>query len=365
MVFSNRSGLGRRRPEVERLEDRCVPTGGPPPLSFLQTSAPMTASLAMHIHPHLLIAVDGVPVTIPANIGFRPTGWLPLHTHDATGTLHVESPVAYDFNLSDFFRVWNVPFTAQNFMGLPLDAGHTLTMTVNGAPNAAFGNYVLHDGDQIALSYNTAPATINVHFVDQVFHDLLHRAPDAASLYTLSYNLTLGRLNPPQLVRSLESSAEYQTIAVQSLFLQYLHRPADAATVGSFVAYLRAGGTSEQEAAIIIGADEYWKAHGSTVDGFLAGLYQDALGRAVDNGGKAYFTKFLLTGVTRTQVAATLLAGDEFGRRSIQAIYHQYLNRDADAVGLAIWLQARQHGLRTEQIVAAIVSSTEYESKAA
>src|SRR4051812_100694 len=101
-------GKQRCRPQLERLEDRTLLTGGPPPQWFLLTPSPMSdEGLALHIHPHLTIAVDGVLATIPAEVGKTADGnWLPLHTHDATGKIHVESTVAYDFNLGDFFLIW-------------------------------------------------------------------------------------------------------------------------------------------------------------------------------------------------------------------------------------------------------------------
>jgi hypothetical protein len=45
---------------------------------------------------------------VPANIGIdEQAGYLTsLHTHDATGIIHVESPTRRSFNLGDFFDVW-------------------------------------------------------------------------------------------------------------------------------------------------------------------------------------------------------------------------------------------------------------------
>src|SRR5205823_14298698 len=47
-------------------------------------------------------------VTIPANMGISsaPKFISPLHTHDATGVVHVESPTIETFTLGQFFDVW-------------------------------------------------------------------------------------------------------------------------------------------------------------------------------------------------------------------------------------------------------------------
>src|SRR6266545_856835 len=49
---------------------------------------------ALHIHTHLDVIVDGKPVTVPAQIGIDESTQKisPLHTHDTTGIIHIESP---------------------------------------------------------------------------------------------------------------------------------------------------------------------------------------------------------------------------------------------------------------------------------
>ena len=62
--------------------------------------------LAYHIHQHLDIYDDGRPVSVPALIGIHPTGstfFADLHTHDATGIIHVESATQYDYTLGQLF----------------------------------------------------------------------------------------------------------------------------------------------------------------------------------------------------------------------------------------------------------------------
>ena len=64
---------------------------------------------------------------------------------------------------------------------------------------------------------------------------------------------------------------------------------ADAFGLGVFSTFLGQGGTPEQVAAAITGSPEYAQLHGATDAGFLAGLYQDALGRTPDPTGQAVF----------------------------------------------------------------------------
>lgn len=61
--------------------------------------------LVQHIHPHLTIIVDNTEETIPANLGLGACEKA-LHTHDATGQLHVEAQDSREYTLGDFFSVW-------------------------------------------------------------------------------------------------------------------------------------------------------------------------------------------------------------------------------------------------------------------
>ena len=108
---------------------------------------------AYHIHPHLKIIINGAVQTIPANIGITVDCMHPIHTHDTTGEIHVESPAQRDFILDDFFAVWNKPFSSDGIFDYKVDAGHKLTMTVDGQPNNEYENLVLRDGQQIVIEY--------------------------------------------------------------------------------------------------------------------------------------------------------------------------------------------------------------------
>ena len=68
---------------------------------------------ALHIHQHLDLYVDGRRVIVPANIGIEESqGFIsPLHTHDESGVIHVESPDVRTFTLGQFFAVWGVRLT--------------------------------------------------------------------------------------------------------------------------------------------------------------------------------------------------------------------------------------------------------------
>lgn len=63
-----------------------------------------------HIHSHLELIVNGSQVAIPKWGGFAKTAlggclyW--VHTHDASGIIHIEAPEINSYTLGNFFDVW-------------------------------------------------------------------------------------------------------------------------------------------------------------------------------------------------------------------------------------------------------------------
>lgn len=140
-------------------------------IGYLLSSPPASeqhrpGQIVMHIHPRLTIRILGQNYLIPANIGLDPnlwqshqndgsgmTGMSPLHTHDTSGTIHVESTVVRDYTLGDFLAVWGVVFNSQCIMQYCADATRKLKMFVNGQPNLDFEKLILRDGQQILIEY--------------------------------------------------------------------------------------------------------------------------------------------------------------------------------------------------------------------
>lgn len=109
-----------------------------------------------HIHSHLTIIINGENVTIPAGIGLEISGCeRVLHTHDDSGTIHVEPNSYQPFTLGDFFAVWGKPFSLYQILDSVSDASHEIVMTVNGAPSNDYENLVLQDGQNIVIEYRS------------------------------------------------------------------------------------------------------------------------------------------------------------------------------------------------------------------
>jgi hypothetical protein len=114
---------------------------------------------AEHIHVHLDVWVDGQKVTVPQLVGINESAQTisPLHTHDTTGVVHIESPVVKDYNLGQFMTEWGVPLNANQIGTDKADATHSLKLYVNGKQASGDpSQLVFHAHDEIALVYGTA-----------------------------------------------------------------------------------------------------------------------------------------------------------------------------------------------------------------
>jgi hypothetical protein len=114
-----------------------------------------TMNSPVHLHPVLKVLVDGREVPVPANIGIDPLEdgmqMAGLHTHDTTGTIHVEG--VRGARLGQFFAVWGVPFSARQLGPYHASAGKSVRMWVDGKASDAYGALELADGQRIVVSF--------------------------------------------------------------------------------------------------------------------------------------------------------------------------------------------------------------------
>lgn len=111
-----------------------------------------------HTHQHLDLFVDGQPVQVPADIGIDRVNLIlsPIHTHDASGILHIESPIVRDFTFGEFFDVWGIRFDARCIGGLCDGNGRVLAVFLNGEPFAGDPrSLVLRAHDEIVVAIGT------------------------------------------------------------------------------------------------------------------------------------------------------------------------------------------------------------------
>ena len=114
---------------------------------------------ALHIHQHLDLYVEGRRVTVPANMGINTAaGFIsPIHTHDTSGIIHVESNVDRRFDLGQVFDVWGVRFTSTCLGGYCDQGDRRLRVYVEGKLVGGDPRLlVLASHQEIVVTYGTA-----------------------------------------------------------------------------------------------------------------------------------------------------------------------------------------------------------------
>lgn len=123
------------------------------------TIAEMTGNGA-HFHTHLDISVNGKTVPVPANVGINATtgAMSVLHTHDASGVLHIEADQKGGrYVLGQLFTEWGVRLDSAQFGSFSSSGDRSLAAYVDGRRfrgNPAQIELLSHR--QIALVYGTA-----------------------------------------------------------------------------------------------------------------------------------------------------------------------------------------------------------------
>jgi hypothetical protein len=136
-----------------------------------------TEMLQVHYHAMVEIYVDGQKQQVPAGVGIvEPDGqgsgphlasngsqaclyW--LHTHQATGMVHVESPNHDTYTLGNLFDIWGQPISSTAFMNFPVDSSHKLVIDLfdaNGKMTAYTGdprNVPFADHETVVVLYNS------------------------------------------------------------------------------------------------------------------------------------------------------------------------------------------------------------------
>src|SRR4051812_39435172 len=144
---------------------------GPPPwnrgadqleqrLQALGLPALPAEGTVVHIHQHLDVYIEGRHLTVPAGIGIGETFISPLHTHDVSGVMHVESERPRTFTLGEFFGVWGVPLSSSQIGGLEAGGGKQVRTWVNGKPFSGDPSGIeLASHQEIVVAYGTAAQT--------------------------------------------------------------------------------------------------------------------------------------------------------------------------------------------------------------
>jgi hypothetical protein len=117
--------------------------------------------LSHHVHTYLGVFVDGEPEVVPAGIGIDNDGHriAGLHTHDCSGTVHLEAEKPIELTLGQFVDTWGVKLDGECFADL-CAPDNTVAVQVDGEPVADARAVVIVDCNVITILIGDPPAEI-------------------------------------------------------------------------------------------------------------------------------------------------------------------------------------------------------------
>lgn len=110
-----------------------------------------TDNIVTHIHARLTIIVQGKTITIPVvGADMDTMTAAPIHTHDTSGTLHIETDLTNSYipNAFDFIRLWN---KGEDDLCVIFAGGEKCKVVTRINKQDANVNDALHDGDNMVI----------------------------------------------------------------------------------------------------------------------------------------------------------------------------------------------------------------------
>ncbi|MEO6808053.1 MAG: S8 family serine peptidase [Isosphaeraceae bacterium] len=222
-----------------------------------------------------------------------------------------------------------------------VDAANALggpAASTSGATHGDVGSLISYSDNEIRSiilssdEYVLSHSGTSVGFITGLYQDVLGRPPEAAGL-TAWVGLLQGGMSRSEAAQTFLATTEAQRVKVARWFQNDLNRTAPLGvlvndpTVVQWAALLSQGARESDLRALVLGSDEFLAAHNGTVNGFLEGLYNDALGRGSDPGGLASWTSQLQAGSNRVDIARAFLTSTEGVRTKIARWFAADLRR--------------------------------------
>lgn len=241
----------------------------------------------------------------------------------------------------------------------PFNAGQQFVIIQAGAPIAGTfvglpeGSAVSDGAQNFAISYANNRVTLTAQplqptsvylngqpgdstaatFVHNLYRELLGREPSVLdqTAWTNVFGYLSGQGGTAAAQRTLVAdflgSPEYQAHLIEGIYVNFLHRPADAGGLAFWTAALADGVDEKWVLADFLGSDEYFDDAQPQPPGpgavtpemaaaaWVGALYRDVLGRPADASGLAFWTGQVLkqqdTQLTRTAIAFEFLGAGE------------------------------------------------------
>jgi hypothetical protein len=216
----------------------------------------------------------------------------------------------------------------------------------------------------IFLSQEATPGDVygNQAFVLGLYHDLLSRdgSGDAVGVNGWVSLLDSGGWSRSDVAWGIYRSLEYRGREVDHFYQAFLGRQADEAGRAAWINFLQQGGTEEGMAALFLSSAEYQAEHPDNA-AFVRSLYDNLLSRGASDTEVAGWVDVINGGASRVDVARTFVHSQEASLRAVDAVYADFLWREADAAGREGFANLLQHpDGKASDVMVGVMASNEY-----
>ncbi|WP_459208229.1 DUF4214 domain-containing protein [Pseudomonas sp. MLB6B] len=247
--------------------------------------------------------------------------------------------------------------TVGNNFNVNLTGNQTAAIT-----NAEFLTFNNEDGtlDTIALAHSDAEAAAL-----RLYQGVLGRDADADGAKTFVEAVNAGT-SLSDIANTFLQSSEFggavNAADVNELYQALLGRDADAGGSQVWQEVLQNGGSLADVAASISVSAEAQELDASNGE-FVSSLYTNVLGREAEEGGLQNWVSALYNGVSRADVAKSIVGSSEALDKAngdfVDSLYQSALGRTADEGGKAAWTEALAAGVSHADVAIGIVGSQE------
>jgi hypothetical protein len=209
-----------------------------------------------------------------------------------------------------------------------------------------------------------SPSGPSSRFVTRLYQDLLGRAasPDEAAYWS---EQIAGGMGSDAVGYALLNASEFHGHVVDGDYQTLVGRGADPTGRAYWTSVLDGGAYNEAVAAGFASSDEYFATRGqATYTGYVQALYHDFLGRPADTVGLAFWTGRLASGTPRWAVSAGFPFSHENHVNLVSGWYQRYVGRAGDPGGIGFWAGYLDNGGRDETIESGLIGSPEYLARA-
>jgi hypothetical protein len=351
-------------PKLESLEDRCLLSFAPG--TFLKTPFPSHETpLEEHFHPHLHILIDGTEHVIPGDTnivgpddpiiaqGVAP-GLYPIHTH--MEDLQMDPPDTGKLHVES-----TLPYDFR------LGDFFTLWTYTSGSPkifNSHEIKIVDSDGQQIDFLAD-ATHTITMTVDDQPngdFENFILRDPQSSLPENPGPTIVITgtTLSPPASSPTPTPQGNANQMLVSQYYQDCLGREPDPQGMEHFTGLLDQGTANRAEVALMIQTSAEARAWQ------VQTLFHRFLGRQADPVGLDLSTRFLGMGGSLVKLECVIGSSPEYFSHNgntnnlfLTAVYRDALGRQVDPVGQSLGGQALSDGMDRDKLAEVVFASTE------